>query len=187
MVGLKQMTGAMKQIQSIAEGSAKKTQWGPKKIPNHKKQLMLYRANNPDDAETLPDRIRQQFHGEIQVGSVSGETAGKVLLRFALQRPGEKLPAGQLAPVRIPSQKHAANLETPQGHNPNIYKKIANFCLLFSLFNCDFNQNIYYRAQITLTLKNFHKQIIYTYKRFKNIFARPNVYFCILFSFFDNA
>ena len=92
--------------------------------------------------------------------------------------------------VRIPSQKHAANLETPQGHNPNIYKKntnIANYCLLFSLFNCDFNQNIYYRAQITLTLKNFHKQIIYIYKRFNNIFAQQNVYFCILFSFFDNA
>ena len=72
--------------------------------------------------------------------------------------------------VRTPSQKHAADLETPQGHNPNIYKKntnIANYCLLFSLFKYNFNQNIYYRAQITLTLKNFHKQIIYTYKRFK--------------------
>ena len=101
MVGLKQMTGAMKQIQPIAEESAKKAQWDPKKIPNYKKQLKLYRANNPADAETLPDRIKQQFPGEIQVGSVSGETAGKVLLRFALQRPEEKLPAGQLASVRI--------------------------------------------------------------------------------------
>lgn len=123
MVGLKQMTGAMKQIQPIAEESAKKAQWDPKKIPNYKKQLKLYRANNPGEAETLPDRIKQQFPGGIQVGSVSGETAGKVLLRFAIWRPEEKLPAGQLASVRIPSQKHAANLKTPQGHNPNIYKK----------------------------------------------------------------
>ena len=74
LTGLKQMTGAMKQIQPIAEESAKKAQWDPKKIPNYKKQLKLYRANNPDDAETLPDRIKQQFPGEIQVGSVSGET-----------------------------------------------------------------------------------------------------------------
>ena len=56
------------------------------------------------------------------------------------------------------------------GAQPEYLQKntnIANYCLLFSLFNCNFNQNIYYRAQITLTLKNFHKQIIYTYKRFK--------------------
>lgn len=156
MVGLKQMTGAMKQIQPIAEESAKKAQWDPKKIPNYKKQLKLYRANNPADAETLPDRIRQQFPGEIKPEESQFPARSSGSLPKACRQP-----------------------QNSTGAQPEYLQKntnIANYCLLFSLFNCDFNQNIYYRAQITLTLKNFHKQIIYTYKRFKKTYLHDQMF-----------
>lgn len=72
--GLNDMTAAMKKIQPAAEASAAKAQWDPKRQPGYGRQADKYKENNPEETRKLPESIRQNFPGEIQVGSISSDT-----------------------------------------------------------------------------------------------------------------
>lgn len=72
--GLNDMTAAMKKIQPAAEASAAKAQWDPKRQPGYGQQADKYKANNPEETRKLPEAVKQDFPGEIQVGSISGDT-----------------------------------------------------------------------------------------------------------------
>ena len=72
--GLNDMTAAMKKIQPDAQASAAKAQWDPKHQPGYGRQADQFKVNNPEEARKLPESIRQNFPGEIQVGSISGDT-----------------------------------------------------------------------------------------------------------------
>ncbi len=72
--GLSQMTAEMRKLQPHAEVSAKKAGWNYKKQPGYEQQDDLFKANNPDERNQLPDAIRKAWSGELTIGSVSGET-----------------------------------------------------------------------------------------------------------------
>lgn len=72
--GLNDMTAAMKRMQPAAQASAAKAQWDPKLQPGYGQQADKYKANNPEEAKKLPEAVKQDFPGEIQLGSISEDT-----------------------------------------------------------------------------------------------------------------